>query len=204
MDEKMKKIVLDAGNVFMRYGIKSVTMDDIARELKISKKTLYKYVNDKLDLVCKVCSSQCEMERGLIAQIHDEKINAIDELIRMSKYVSEQLREIHPSIHYDLEKYYPEAWQIFIEHKESFIMNCLKTNMELGIKEGLYRDNLNPEIIAKLYVAKLDLVFDPAVFPINRFSFTDVHMQLVRYHIRGVASDKGIAYLQTLVNNNTT
>ena len=96
-------------------------MDDVARELKISKKTLYKFVKDKNDLVKKALICHCKKEVELTSEIISKNTNAIDELIEISKYVSKRLQQVHPSIHYDLEKYYPEAWKIFTDHKMEHI-----------------------------------------------------------------------------------
>jgi hypothetical protein len=195
MDQKLVQIIENTSDIFMRYGIKSVTMDDVARELKISKKTLYKYVDDKLDLVCKVMHMQCSMDQKFMSGFTAESSNAIDESLMMTEYVGGKLKSIHPSIHYDLEKYYPEAWGMFYDHKHEYIYNSMVANLERGIAEGLYRDNLNVEIIAKLYVSKIDIIFDPSVFPVSQFNFNDVHIEMVGYHIRGIASPDGIEYL---------
>ena len=199
MDEKFGQILLQANQLFMRCGIKSVTMDDIARELKVSKKTLYKYVKDKSDIVKQAITMHCSCEQEITNALLNEAENAIDELISITKHVSQHLQQIHPSIHFDLEKYYPEAWQAFMNHKEGHIKECISGNIERGIKQGLYRNNLNAEIIAKLYISKIDVVFDPAVFPISKFRFSKVHEELMRYHIRGIASPKGIKYLEDKV-----
>jgi len=202
MDEKMQQIIIKAGEVFMRYGIKSVNMDDIARELKMSKKTLYKYVSDKLDLVVKVMHTHCVFEELAIKAIIEESKNAIDEMVEINKHVSDHLNAIHPSIHYDLEKYYPEAWALFHEHENTFVLSCIKDNLHRGVEEGLYRDNLNVDIMAKIYVAKIDIVFDHTVFSPREYKFVEVLNEMLRYHIRGIASEKGVKYLKEKVNTN--
>lgn len=195
MDTKFLEILERAGAVFMRYGVRSVTMDDIAKELKISKKTLYKYVKDKSDLVTKIVFGQCEMEKIVLSNATDDAENAIDELMLMSSTIGQKLQQMNPSVLFDLEKYYPEAWAVFTEHKQGFILDSVRENLARGMKEGIYRDNLNAEIIAKLYIQKIDSIFDPAIFPVGKFNFYQIHLELMRYHIRGVANDKGMKYL---------
>ncbi len=204
MDDKFLEILPKIGDVFMRFGVRSVNMDDIAREVKMSKKTLYKYVTDKSDLVFKVMSSLCDQEKCDIQEAIEESENAIDELILVSKKISQKLGQIHPSIRYDMEKYYPETWSGWLEHKDGFILDSIKTNIERGIKEKLYRKNLHPEIIAKLYNEKVEILFDPAVFPVGQYTFQQVHTELVRYHIRGIANDDGLKYLQERMKKETT
>lgn len=201
MDQKKLEILMQTATVFMRYGIKSVNMDDVARELSISKKTLYKYVKDKKDLVKQCMESFCAMERFECIRCREEGENAIDELLLITEAAGRHLKEIHPSIHYDLEKYYLDGWKVFKKHKEEFIYGEVLDNLKRGVTEGLYRDNINPEIIAKLYTMKIDAVFDSTVFPPREFSFYDIHLEMVRYHIRGIASEKGIQYLQKRLNS---
>lgn len=196
MDPKQIELLEQIGSVFMRYGIRSVNMDDIAREIKVSKKTLYKYFKDKNDIVIQVMSGQCEMEKVMVANSLDSAENAIDALMNLTSVVSQKLKEVHPSIHYDLEKYYPEAWALFTNHKECFIKDSIATNLARGVKERIYRDNLNSEIIARLYAAKIDMLFDPTIFPPDQFSFPEVYLELMRYHIRGVANQEGMSYLK--------
>ncbi len=201
MDEKFSEILLKSGQVFMRYGLKSVTMDDIAREIKVSKKTIYKYVKDKSDLLCNVMRGNCSCDVLVIDEILERRLNAIDEIIEIGRYVAGQLKMIHPSIHYDMEKYYPEVWQLFENHKSDYLYGCIADNMERGMKEGLYRDNLNIEIMGKIYLSKIDLVFDATIFPPNKFNFVEVYMELLRYHIKGIASDNGVKYLRNEIKN---
>jgi AcrR family transcriptional regulator len=181
--------------VFSRRGVRSPNMDDIARELKVSKKTLSKYFKDKSDLVAKVMTAKCVFEQMQVTRMIADSENAIDELMHMTEMISKELAQVHPSVHYDLEKYYPEAWKVFLEHKQTFVRECVKANLQRGVEQGIYRDNLNADIISKLYVSKIDVIFDPSVFPVGEFTFAQVHLELMRYHIRGVANNKGMKYL---------
>ena len=195
VNKRLEDLIENTTMVFMRYGIKSVTMDDIARELKISKKTLYQHVTDKSDLVVKIMEAQCVAEKEVIAKAVPSAENAIDELMIISEMLAKKLQKMNPSIHYDLEKYYPDAWKVFIDHKEGFVLECVKSNLERGVGEGIYRDNLNPEIISNLYIQKIDCIFDPAIFPVGKFTFYQVYLELMRYHILGVANKRGVKYL---------
>lgn len=181
----------------MKYGVKSVTMDDIARNLGISKKTLYKYVKDKNDLVVKVMASSQQFDVMAIEAICGKKLNAIDENYEISKFVLQKLNGIHPSIFFDLEKYYPKAWQIFEEHKNSFIHQCVCNNIERGMEEGLYRSDIRPQLMSLLYVRMMDMLFRMySEHPEMRMSLNDMYLEVFRYHIRGIASEKGLEYLK--------
>ncbi|NQY67160.1 MAG: TolC family protein [Flavobacteriales bacterium] len=196
MNPKFEKILIDVYALYTRNGIKSTTMDDAARALGISKKTLYVHVNDKADLVSSVIALQIKLDTEVMDEIFASGINAIEELIALRAYFNNKLAEIHPSFHYDMEKYYPESWKIFLEYKDNYILDCVINNMKKGVKEGLYRKEVNIQVIARLYTSRVDLVFDPSVFPVSEFNFPDVNVDMMDYHVRGIASDKGIKFLE--------
>jgi TetR/AcrR family transcriptional regulator, cholesterol catabolism regulator len=201
MDEKQIEILGKTAQLFMRFGIKSMTMDDVARQLGISKKTLYQYVSDKNDLVVKVMQNLVEREKRVsnkLCAIHD---NAIDMLFELSKDISQKFGQIHPSINYDLEKYHPEAWNIYEAFRTKFVADCIEQNIINGIKQGLFRDNLDPYVISRLYANKMELCTDGEVFPADKYNFKDIHLELMRYHIRGIASEQGLVYLKQKIKN---
>ncbi len=190
-----QQLIEQVMRLFMRYGIKSLTMDDIARQLGVSKKTIYKYVSDKNDLVRRAVETQSIEERASIQKICDSGLNAIDEIFEISKVVSEILSQVHPSVHYDLEKYHPEAWCVATKLRQDHVYKCVFGNLTKGKEDGLYREDLNCDVIARIYIAKMDVLFDGVVFPPQQFNFQEVYLEFFRYHIRGIASEKGLKYL---------
>ena len=195
-----KEILFNSGLLFMRYGIKSMTMDDIARQLGISKKTLYLYVDNKKDLVKKMMALHIEEDQDCICQIVNKNGNAIDELMEITKMVGEQMKEMHPAVMFDLKKYHPEAYKLLMDHKEKFISKNIRRNLEEGISTGLYRSNLNPELVTKFYLAMVNTIIDPDHFPSTSFSYSELHAEMMRYHIRGIASAQGREYLKKKFN----
>lgn len=196
-DDRWHRILEESARIFWNLGIKSVTMDDVATRLGISKKTLYQYVSDKNDLVDRVLKHlsfcyKCDID----AVRAREKQNAIDELYAITTTVAGHLQGIHPSIHFDLEKYHPEAFRNMLANKRREIFECNTQNMARGIKEGLYREDLNIPMIATIYIARFDMVFDGTLFPPDKFSMADLHWEIFRYHVRGIASKKGLDYLE--------
>ena len=199
MSDREQQIIDQAHKVFMRLGIRSVNMDDIAQHLRISKKTLYQYVKDKHDLVQKVAQYSCTQHHEAITAICELGLNAIDEQFEIAKFIAGKIGEMHTSIHFDLQKYHPEAWDLLERTQKTEIYQCVTRNMEKGIAEGLYRDDLNIPVIAKIYMARFDAVFDGELFPETEYNFQDIIWEVYRYHIRGIASDKGVKYLMKKV-----
>lgn len=201
--EKERQIILGASVVFMKYGVKSVNMDDVARNLGISKKTLYKYVKDKNDLVGKALEAHHMHEMAAMEEIFSKGLNAIDEMFEMSSFISSMLNTLHPSIHFDLEKYHPIVWKDMKCARDQAVFNFVFQNLEKGKAEGLYRENLNSDVITEIYISKIDVLFDGQVFPPERISFSEVYKEFFRYHIRGIASRAGREYLSQKMNSDS-
>lgn len=186
--------------LFKRFGVKSQTMDDIARQLGISKKTLYKYFSDKNDLVVKSMDFIIQLDCKHMDEIKRQKLNAIDENFSVSRHVLNQFKDIHPSVWYDLNRYHPKAMKIMDDFTHNVIFNWVCDNMKRGIEEGLYREDLQIPIIGGIYISRIKDFFNPLIFDNNRYSFADIYMETFRYHIRGIASEKGLEVLKEKVN----
>ncbi|MFB6258693.1 MAG: TetR/AcrR family transcriptional regulator [Flavobacteriales bacterium] len=184
-------ILDEARMLLLRYGFKSMTMDDVASSLCVSKKTLYQHVANKGDLVKKVMEMECERQRKKVESVREEASNAIQECFEFGRFIIGVLQDLDPSIHYDLEKYYPEAWKVFIDFKDEGIVGYVRDNLERGIQEGLYRNDLESEVIARIYTYRIDAVFHGELFPPERFSFAQVYKEMFFYHILGIVSEKG-------------
>lgn len=196
VDEKRKKIVEQVTVLFMQYGIKSLTMDEIARNLGMSKKTLYQSFADKADLVETGIQAHMDKEAKSLQAIQEQSTNAIEEMFLLSQHVSVYLQQMHPSILFDLEKYYPAAYAKFNQYKTELIMASIARNIEQGIAQGLYRKNINIPIVAGLYVGRMDIIFDQQLFPNTHYNAKDVYFEAIRYHIRGIANENGIKLLR--------
>ena len=198
---KLKEIIHQVSLLFLEFGIKSMSMDDLASSLRISKKTLYKYVSDKNDLVYQVMKEIITLKQEQLLILCEDKTHPIDELIAMIEFSGQEVSMIHPSIQYDLKKYYPESWKLFEIHKHGFIYERMLENIEKGMEMGVYRDNLNASIVAKIYASRADLVFNAVIFPPDQYDFKTVLDEMMRHHIRGIATEKGIKYLKTKILN---
>jgi TetR/AcrR family transcriptional regulator, cholesterol catabolism regulator len=199
MDQRGVELLGKSSQLFMRYGIKSMTMDDIARQLGVSKKTLYVYVSDKNDLVVKVMQFIVDQEIQSANALFETHENAIDMLFALTREISHKFGQIHPSINYDLQKYHPEAWKVYSDFQNQFITSCVSDNIQRGVEQGLYRDNLDPFLIAHFYSSKIQLCSDGVTFPAEKYSFKKIHLEMMRYHVRGIASEKGLKYLKEKV-----
>jgi TetR/AcrR family transcriptional regulator, cholesterol catabolism regulator len=199
MNEELKNILLKARELYMKYGIKSITMDDVARELGISKKTLYQYVTDKDDLVGKFIDNEIALRHEEICKCFRIGLNAVEELFEISLFMNKMMRDQNPATEYDLKKYYPLHFQKILNARREGVYNYILINLKKGIKEGLYRKEMNKEVIAKLYLWRIENSQLSDLFTEEEFSGIRLFVELLTYHIRGIATEKGIIELDKKV-----
>jgi AcrR family transcriptional regulator len=182
--------------LFFRYGIKSLTMDDLARELGISKKTLYQFVDNKEDLVTKV------VEKNIREDIHnckvwaDEAEDAVDEILIVLKNIQLEFQRMTHNLVYDLQRYHRDAWDKMLEHQHGFMLRLVHANLERGRREGLYRTDFNVDIVAKLHIAQTFQFFDDSLFPPTEYPREFVFREYILHYLHGLLSDKGRERLQ--------
>lgn len=182
--------------MFMQYGIRSVSMDDIASNLGISKKTIYQYFADKDELVDAVIDSEVhEMQRDCGDFRKDAK-DAVHEIIMTMQGIVEQLRHVNPVVIYDLEKFHFKAYQKFRAHKDKFLLKVIRDNLVWGIEEGLYRPEINVDVIAQFRLDSMMLGFNTNSFPQASFNLADVTREILTHYIYGIASAKGVKLIQ--------
>lgn len=194
--ETKDKILHRSEVLFLRYGLRSITMDDIARELGISKKTLYQFVDNKADLIRQVLMQFIEDEKRVIQEIAKQSGNAIEEMMRIGRHITQVFRKLTPTTLFDLQKYYPESWQMVRALNQEHIYLVIKNNLEKGVREGLYRDNFNPDIIARLYVGKTHYLIDEDIFPSREYDRSELYSEFIMYHMHGILSDTGREWIR--------
>ena len=198
----MKDRILEKTEALMfRYGMKSVTMDDIAREVGISKKTIYQHYEDKDAIVLAMVSAHFEEERCVAIKQQAEATDPIQEVVWASEMMRQQLSEMNPTALYDMKKYYPKAWDLLAEFKKSFLLNLIRQNLLKGIEMELYRKDVNVEVIARLRLEEVEIGFDPNLFPPAQFSIVETQVAFLDHFIRGVATNKGLELYQQYLNN---
>lgn len=198
VDDREVALIEQVNEVFLKKGIKKVTMDDMAKELKISKKTLYKYVKNRSELVQKSVMFHVQRDQRMVEEIQAKNLNPILEIRELVNFVVETLSKMNSAIHYDLERYFPEAGAIVNEYFHGFVFQCIHENLLKGQKDGSYRKNFNAEIIGKLFISKMDLLYDAELFPTNKFTFVQVYLDFIQYHLHGITSEEGTKILKKI------
>ncbi len=197
-----EKILHKAGELFLTYGFKSVTMDDIANEMAISKKTIYQHFSNKTKLVESVTLN-------LFAKISEEidclctlKRNPIEEVYEIKKLIMEHLKGEKSSPQYQLQKYYPKIFNTLKTKQFEIMSDCVVENIERGIEQGLYRKSLDIEFVVRIYFSGVLSVKDKDLFPKEMFSTEELLENYLEYHLRGIVTENGLSKLNQIINKN--
>jgi len=201
MDEKVDRILSESLRLFKKNGIRSVNMDDISKEMGMSKKTIYQYFANKTELVEKVLGYMHEQESIVCLDVDITKMNAIDILLSVSHNVSKQMKDLNPINAFELQKYYPAIFREFVIKKRDHVFEQVKQNFAQGIAEGIYRNDLDIDLVARLYIQKLVDVHDPEFLSSVNFGFEKVFQVMFDNHIRGIANAEGLAYYEKQIKN---
>lgn len=191
MEEAQIYILEEAEKLFMKFGLRSVTMDDIAKHLGMSKKTLYVNFRDKNDLVNHLFSRMINEDECQIEQCTELSENAIDEVFRIMNYLKQCLSGMNPIVLYDLQKYHAEANYMMNEFHNNHIFNKCKANLERGIQEKLFRKDLRIEILASSRVAQINAAFESEIVMSGKYSLYEVLIELTYHFLFGIATLKG-------------
>jgi AcrR family transcriptional regulator len=186
-----EEILKKTFDLVMKYGIKSVSMDDISQSIGISKKTIYQYFENKRALISEVIDDHIQKDEKDILAIVAKSQNAINEIIEIARHMLSFLKVMSPSMIYDTKKYYPKQWEKVEREHFGFIRKIIKSNIERGQKEGLYNEDINAEIISRIYVKQSLAIADETTFPSNEYNRGELYKTLITYHIRGLMTEKG-------------
>ena len=166
-------------------------MDDIARHLSVSKKTLYQYFADKDEIVTRVAEVHMDRNQKQYDGMRQNSKNAIEELVQISFCLKKDFQKMNPSVLYDLKKYHPSAWAVWLAHKQKYIRESIMRNLAQGIEEGFFRAEINKNILAIVRLETIQLTFDEQIFPSSMFNLAEVSVQLFEHFVYGILTEKG-------------
>lgn len=196
------KILAKAGEMFMNYGFKSVTMDDIAMKMGISKKTIYTHFKNKTKLIEAATMSLFDYISHGIGCICEHKSNPIQELYAIRNFILENVKDEKSSSQYQLQKYYPTIFSTLKMKQLELMQTCVVDNLNRGIELGLYRKEMDLNFISRIYFNGVLGIKDEETFPRELFTQKYLSNTYLNYHIRAIATEKGIQTLEKLLQNN--
>lgn len=166
-------------------------MDDIARQLGISKKTIYQFYEDKNKLIVALNEQQMKQQQANFDNISLHSNNAIDEIFQLMNHLHSIFSTMNPNLLYDMQKYHPEAWKRHLSFKEKCVYPTVEENIKRGIKEGFYRKNLNVKLMAILRMEQFNMVFNNQIINPGQFNMGEVHVLLLDHFLHGISTLKG-------------
>jgi AcrR family transcriptional regulator len=178
-------------------------MDDVSRELGVSKKTLYQYFEDKNDLVNQTVESHLSCEIENCCKIQKEGLDPIEFMFEMSKSITDNHRKVNLAVLFDLKKYFKPAWDKLEKHRTDFIKEQMLSNIIKGKELGLYREDIHSDLTAKLYVHSVEFMMRPELYQEISTDFYFIHSEIIKYHLRAICTDKGLKKLNKLIENQT-
>ena len=198
--EIKERIQQSAGALFMNYGVRSVTLDEIANELGISKKTIYQYFLNKAEIILEVARTYIKEEQLQIEQIASNSENAVHELVNICAWSTQTFQNMAPKLVYEVQKYYPQAWKVFEEYSLGYILDKLKDNLNRGIQEKLYRPDMNVEMVARIRISQFDASTRQDYFPLNDFDPATLQLEMFELFMYGIVTQQGRIILKEYLN----
>jgi AcrR family transcriptional regulator len=197
---QIDRIIQGGEELFLTAGIKSVTMDDIAKHLGMSKKTIYQFFKDKNELVIALVKKKLQEDEDQMCSLIAKSENVIEEMINMMKCSEEIFSRINPIVIHDMQKYHPDAWKHFQDFKADVIVHTLEDLLTKGIKQGYIRPDIDVKIMARMRVNQVEMGFNTNIFPIAEFSTWKVQYQLLEHFNFGICTLKGYKLLNEYKN----
>jgi TetR/AcrR family transcriptional regulator, cholesterol catabolism regulator len=200
--EIKERILIKAAELCFRFGIRSVTMDDIAKELGISKKTIYQHFEDKDEIIFQIMRSEMDKDKCEWADLGKISKNLLEKMTNAISLMRKTMVGMHSTIIFDIKRYHPRAWALFLSHKNHFILETVTSDLNEGIKEGMFRPNINVEFMAKYRLEQVEMGFNTEIFPSDKFNIVEIQTTLMDHFIRGILTEKGLkqynSYQQSL------
>ncbi|HEY2581004.1 MAG TPA: TetR/AcrR family transcriptional regulator [Mucilaginibacter sp.] len=197
---QIERILQGGEELFLKAGIRSVTMDDIARHLGMSKKTIYQFFSDKNELILALGKRKLKEDEDQMNEIISKSENVIEQMIKMMKCSEEMFSRINPIVIHDMQKYYPEAWKQFQNFKTDVVIHKMEQLLTKGIKQGYIRPEIDVKIIARMHVNLIEMGFNNLIFPIAEFNIWKVQKQFLEHFNYGICTLKGVKLLNQYKN----
>jgi AcrR family transcriptional regulator len=199
-NSQIERILEGGGELFLQAGIKSVTMDDIARHLGMSKKTIYQFFKDKNELVKALIKQRLQDDEDEMTGMLNKSANVIEGMINMMKCSEEIFARAKPILIHDLQKYHPEAWKQFQDFKAGVIVRTMEELLNKGIQQGYIRPDIDVKVLARMRVMQVEMGFNTSVFPAGEFNLWKVQQQFLEHFNYGICTLKGYKLLNQYKN----
>lgn len=198
MEDLHKPLLLRIRDLLFLYGTKSITLDDIASRMGISKKTIYSGCPDKKNLVDRIVVDYLSSHRAEAERVRAESRHAIDEVLQMARLARARMEQVSPAFLFDLNKYYPEIWARFEQYRTQEIFGQVVDVIKRGQQEGLFRTDLDTEIVAAMHLQHIRLLTEPGQQPRPERPVGDLIRHIISIFLQGIVTRKGLDVMSQL------
>jgi hypothetical protein len=193
MDKAFIQIIEKVRKFLLQEGMGDLSLEKL-ESAGISKDEISKYVNSKEELVEKVLEFERTSFVKIFLEYNFEGQNAIDILFIVSQEINDRFEDVSPAVTMDLEKHFPEIYKKHMDQRMNFIFDKIQINVEKGISQGMYREDLNPEIVGRMYLSRLEDMHNPELYPPERFKFGTIYDTMIDSFVKSIATDDGLSY----------
>ncbi|MFW6268235.1 MAG: TetR/AcrR family transcriptional regulator [Marinilabiliaceae bacterium] len=199
--EVKQRIIEGAGNLFFSRGIRRVTMDDLAGELGMSKRTIYEHFSDKTELLLAMQGHFQQEHERYMRELLNSSEHVMEVIIAILRYGLEAINKINPLYLEDLRKFYPEIWEENIKKGRESNQQQMRELLERGKKEGLFRPDINSKLVARIFYEHINLMHSDEAFPKDEFPRKELFENMFLNFARGISTFKGMEVLEELLKN---
>jgi AcrR family transcriptional regulator len=189
--EVKDKILETSLNLFYKYGIKAITMDDIAKEMGISKKTIYRFFKEKDDIVSQLSETELKKNQLMMEEMRKQAKDPIHEMILISIHIQKVFAEINPVFFYDLNRQFTRALNDFKKFKSECMFSNIKRNLTDGVAQGLYRSDLDIDFVTQYRIMQMDVFMGGSDFQFENISMAKAHQLIMDIFMHGISTVKG-------------
>lgn len=194
---RFRELIEPIKELFYVYGLKNLSMDELSSRLGISKKTLYSFVKNKEDLVEKLFLYEESKVMKMTEEIDTYPINAIEKLLKISQLIHGEMKRINPMIRFEMKKYYQHIFETYMDKKRKFVFEGMKINIQQGISEQLYRDDINIDLVATIYLNSVIELHNSEICKMLDINYIQLFEVMFENHIRAISTAKGLAFFES-------
>jgi AcrR family transcriptional regulator len=195
-----ERILAEAEQLFWKYGVRSVTMEDIAKRLGISKKTIYQHFTDKEAIIYQVVQDKISQDQSEVSCMAVDAANPVEEILQVLEIMRKHADKASPNLLIDIQRHYPQAFGLYRQHKEGYIMRYILENIQKGVEQGIYRADMNPTILARIRVEQIELAFNNDIFPTDKYGMLEIQYEMMHHFVRGMLTEQGFTIYNQYVN----
>ncbi len=193
MDKAFVQIIEKVRKILLREGMGNFSLEKLESS-GISKEEISKYVNSKEELVEKILEFERTSFVKIFLEYNFEGQNAIDILFIVSQEINDRFEDVSPAVTMEFEKHFPEIYKKHMDQRMNFIFDKIQINVEKGIAQGMYREDLSPEIVGRMYLSRLEDMHNPELYPPERFKFGTIYDTMIDSFVKSIATDDGLTY----------